>query len=137
MEDRYARFMAPLRELPPAMLQRAVHPADRDRALVAVAGDGESGIIVGGARFIRIGGEGSCEFAVTIDANWQGAGLASRMMRALIRDARARGLQRMEGYVLASNKPMLDLARRLGFEIGASDEGPSVRLVRLDLSTNQ
>ena len=64
---------------------------------------------------------------------WRGVGLASSIMRALIRDARARGLKRMEGYVLATNKPMLELARRLGFEVGASDEGPSVRLARLDL----
>ena len=40
----------------------------------------------------------------------------------------------MEGYVLATNRPMLDLARRLDFEVGASDEGPSVKLVRLDLA---
>ena len=55
------------------------------------------------------------------------------MLRALVRDARARRLKRMEGYVLVSNKPMLDLARRLGFEERASEEGPSVRLVTLDL----
>ena len=55
------------------------------------------------------------------------------MMRVLIRDAATRGLKRMEGYVLAANRPMLDLARRLDFEVGASDEGPSVKLVRLDL----
>ena len=55
---------------------------------------------------------------------WRGAGLASSIMRALIRDARARGLKRMEGHVLAENRSMLDLARRLGFAVGASEEGP-------------
>ena len=69
---------------------------------------------------------------------WRGAGLAAGIMRALIQDARARGLTRMEGYVLAENRSMLALARRLGFEVGASEEGPSVKLVRLDLgSTTQ
>ena len=76
----------------------------------------------------------ACEFGVMIADGWRGAGLASGLMRALIRDARARGLKRMEGYVLAENTPMLDLARRLGFEVGASDEGRSVKRVRLDLA---
>ena len=36
-----------------------------------------------------------------ISDGWRGMGLASSIMRALIRDARTRGLKRMEGYVLA------------------------------------
>lgn len=134
-EARYSRFMAPLKELSSALLERAVHPADRDRALVAVAGGTGSEIIVGGARYVRGADHETCEFAVTITDEWRGAGLASRMMRALIGDARARGLRRMEGYVMASNKSMLDLARRLGFEVGVSEEGPSVRLVQIDLAS--
>lgn len=132
-EARYTRFMAPLKELSPSMLERAVHPvAGRDLALVVVSGEGKDEAIVGGARYIGAQDE-SCEFAVTISDDWQGAGLATRLMKALIEDARARGLERMEGYVLASNRPMLELARRLGFTVGPSEEGPSVRLVRLEL----
>jgi len=133
-EARYTRFMAPLKELPPAMLERAVRPvAGRDLALVAVAGQGADEVIVGGAR--TIGAEdGGCEFAVAIADDWQGAGLASRMTKELIRDASARGLKHVDGYVLASNRPMLELARRLGFSVGPSEEGPSVRLVRLELA---
>ena len=39
----------------------------------------------------------------------------------------------MEGFVLAGNTSMLALARKLGFEVTASDEGPRVRYVRLEL----
>jgi len=132
-DARYSRFMTALKELPPAMLERAARPlADREWALVAVADEGADGTIIGGARYVRGEGE-TCEFAVTVADGWRGAGLASSMMRALIRDASTRGLKRMEGYVLAQNRSMLDLARRLGFEVGASEEGPSVKLVRLDL----
>jgi RimJ/RimL family protein N-acetyltransferase len=132
-EARYSRFMMAV-NLTPAIVERAIRPlADRERALVAVAGEGTDGTIVGGARYVGGGDGETCEFAVTITDGWRGAGLASSMMRALIRDARTRGLKRMEGYVLAANRPMLDLARRLDFEVGASDEGPSVKLVRLDL----
>ena len=133
-EARYTRFMAPLKELSPSMLERAVRPvAGRDLALVVVSGEGKDEVIVGGARTIGAP-DGSCEFAVTITDNWQGAGLATRLMTALIEDARARGIERMDGYVLASNRPMLALARRLGFSVGPSAEGPSVRLVRLELA---
>jgi GNAT superfamily N-acetyltransferase len=133
-EARYTRFMAPLKELSPAMLERAVRTAPgRDLALVAVSGEGKDELIVAGARTIGAG-DGSCEFAVTVTDDWQGAGLASKLMKALIEDARARGLNRMDGYVLAANRPMLELARRLGFKVGPSEEGPSVRLVRLELA---
>jgi len=134
-EARYTRFMAPLKELSPSMLERAVRPvAGRDLALVAVTGNEAAEVIVGGARYIGAQ-DGSCEFAVTISDDWQGAGLASRLMRALIEDARARGLGRMDGFVLASNRPMLALAQRLGFSVGPSEEGPSVKLVRLELAS--
>jgi len=39
----------------------------------------------------------------------------------------------MDGYVLAGNRAMLALDRRLGFEVGPSGEGPAVRRVRLAL----
>jgi RimJ/RimL family protein N-acetyltransferase len=132
-EARYARFMTPLRELNPALLRRAVQPAAGDRALVAVVAEGAGEVVVGGARYLKTADDGTCEFAVTIVDDWPGVGLAGRLMRELTRDAGARGLRRMEGFVLASNRPMLDLARRLGFEIGASQEGPSVKLVWLAL----
>jgi len=112
------------------MLDRAVRPGHRERALVAVAG----GVIVGGARYVTGNEAETCEFAVAIADDWLGVGIASRMLKELIRDAGARGFSRMEGYVLASNGAMLQLARHLGFEVAASEEGPSVRLVRLDLA---
>jgi RimJ/RimL family protein N-acetyltransferase len=132
-EARYSRFMSAV-NITPAMIEHAVRPlADRERALVAILGEDSNETIVGGARYVRGADSESCEFAVAITDGWRGAGLASRMLRTLIRDARARGLKRMEGYVLATNRPMLDLAQRLNFQVGASEEGPSVRLVRLDL----
>lgn len=133
-EARYTRFMAPLKELSPSMLERAVRPiAGHDLALVVVAGEERDESIVGGARYIGAE-DGSCEFAVTITDDWQGAGLATHLMRELINHARAHALERMDGFVLASNRPMLALAQRLGFSVGPSEEGPSVRLVRLELA---
>ena len=132
-EARYMRFMAPLKYVSPRMLDRAVRPAgDHELALIAVEVSGDSAI-VGAARYVGAPGDRSCEFAVTVADDWHRLGLASRLLGELIQSARSRGLRCMEGFVLAGNTSMLALARKLGFEVTASDEGPRVRYVRLEL----
>jgi GNAT superfamily N-acetyltransferase len=123
--------MACVRELSDAALERAVNPVSgRELALVAES----EGVIVAGARYIVDTGGDSCEFAVTVADDWQRIGLASQMLEALLSAATGAGLKSMYGYVLAANRPMLELARRLGFEVTSSDEGPSVRLVQIRLA---
>ena len=56
--------------------------------------------------------------------------------RELITAAAARGLQRMEGFVLASNGPMLGLAHRLGFSLHADPHDSTVVVVSLDLAAS-
>jgi len=135
-ESRYMRFMSYMKELSPRMLERTVDPQrERELGLVAEA-DAPDGIdIVAGARYyIQPDGE-TCEFAVTVADGWQRVGLASRLMRELIEAARARGLRHMEGFVLAGNAGMLDLARRLGFTVKADPHDQTVTIVRLALTT--
>ena len=134
-ESRYTRFMSSVRELSPQMLDRAVRrQTERDLALVAETGAPDGIDIVAVARYyVEADGE-SCEFAVTVADDWQRVGLASRLMRALIQGARERGLQRMDGFVLAANRPMLDLARRLGFTVSTDPDDPMAKTVRLDLT---
>ena len=134
-ESRYTRFMSSIKELSPEMLERTVHlDAERDVGLIAET-DAPDGIdIVGGARYYTQPDGDSCEFAVTVDDRWQGAGLASRLMRELIQAARMRALTRMEGFVLATNTGMLNLARRLGFTVHADPHDATVKIVRLDLT---
>jgi RimJ/RimL family protein N-acetyltransferase len=135
-EARYNRFMSAIKELPCDVLERAVNPvAGREQALVAIAGEGADEEIVGGARYFVEPDDTTCEFGITLADDWCRVGLASRLMKKLIESACAQGLKRMEGFVLATNKPMLNLARRLGFEVGSSTEGPTVKLVQLDLDS--
>src|SRR5262249_44140923 len=135
-ESRYTRFMSSIKELSPQMLDRTVHlQTEREVGLVAET-DAPDGIdIVGGARYYIQPNVDTCEFAVTVVDSWQGVGLASRLMRELITAARERGLRRMEGFVLAGNTSMLDLARRLDFTVIADAHDVSVKVVRLDLMT--
>jgi acetyltransferase len=92
---------------------------------------GEEEIAV--ARYVVEPGDSTCEFAIAIADAWQGKGVAGRLMRALIRDARARGLERMEGFVLGANNRMLDFVRKLGFRIEFDADDPAVRIARLQL----
>ncbi len=134
-ESRYSRFMSAMRELSPQMLEHGVHPQDgRELQLVAVRAEGTEQAIVGGARYAAAAGNRDCEFSVAVTDDWQGTGLARRLLEALMRAAQRRGFDRMEGYVLASNARMLALARRLGFAQVENPEGPTVRLVRRGLS---
>jgi RimJ/RimL family protein N-acetyltransferase len=135
-ESRYMRFMAPLNDLSPQMLDRAVNPvAGRELQLVAVDVEDGRQTIVGGARCCGSSEGGQdCEFALAVADDWQGVGLARRLLQALMRVAHAAGFRRMEGYVFSSNTRMLGLARRLGFERVASPEGPTVQLVRRELA---
>jgi RimJ/RimL family protein N-acetyltransferase len=135
-QSRYSRFMSSLRELSPAMLERAVHPEQgRELQIFAVCGEDARQTIVGGARYSGAAGSKDCEFALTVADDWQGRGLARQLLEALMAAAHTAGFERMEGYILASNTRMLGLARRLGFERLESPEGPTVHLLRRELSS--
>ena len=131
-QSRFRRFMGELKELSPDQLYGFTHPdPEREAAYVVirstVAGEEQIGV----ARFVADGD--TCEFAVTVADAWQGKGLAKRLMSALLRDAQARGLKRIEGSVLAANHRMLDFCRGLGFAIEASPDDATVRIVHRDL----
>jgi RimJ/RimL family protein N-acetyltransferase len=134
-QSRYTRFMSNVKELSPPMLDCVVHKqTERELGLVAEI-DALDGIdIVAGARYYVQADNERCEFAITVADGWQGAGLASRLMRELIQAARIRGLKQIEGFVLAGNSGMLNLARRLGFTVETDPDDMMVKIVRLDLS---
>ncbi|HSD60893.1 MAG TPA: GNAT family N-acetyltransferase, partial [Burkholderiales bacterium] len=126
-ESRYQRFMAPLKDITPDLVRKATHPTPgRDVALVAAWRGPGAEVIAGGARIAGGADRACCEFAVTVVDDWQGRGIGSRLMRKLLRVAQAMGYRTMVGYVLAGNARMLDLARRLGFRVEDSSEGPNV-----------
>ena len=134
-EARYFRFMNTLRELSPEMLDRFTHPdPEREVALVALVDEGGAPKQVGVARCAATAERGGCEFAIVVADPYQGRGLGSRLMHELVARARARGVPRIEGLVLASNHPMLELMQSLGFEINTSPEDPRMRRVSKSLN---
>ncbi len=133
-ESRYSRFMGDVGELSPEMLERFTridYPHDLALIVTHVEAGREREIAV--ARYITLPDGRSCEYAIVVADAWQHHGIGHRLMEALIRFAREGGLARMEGYVLATNRSMLELMHSLGFETGPSQEGPQVRTVSLEL----
>lgn len=89
----------------------------REVALAAVTMLDAAEQIIGVARYVVGAGGRDCEFALVIADAWQGRGIGRRMLEKLIAVARARGLGALYGDVLSTNRPMLGLARALGFEV--------------------
>ncbi len=117
-ESRYFRFMSALRELNEAMLSRFTQiDYDREMALIAVVSENGLETEIGVARYVVNADGVSCEFAVAVADAWQHRGVGSILIRNLVEVARARGLQVMEGIVLAGNHKMLGLMNALGFSI--------------------
>lgn len=125
-EDVRYRFFSPLKELSPAMIARLTQiDYDREMAFVAVrpAGPEEPERILGVSRLIRAPGEsGDAEFAVIVGREMKGQGLARHLMERLFDWARAQGIRRIVGHVLADNQPMLGFVRALGFRLHRSLE---------------
>ena len=129
-QARKFRFMHAMNDLSPAMLARFTHiDYSREMAFVAIAGSGDERKQVGVARYAANPDGKSCEFAVVVSDEMQGRGIGTRLMRALMSEARDRGLTIMEGTVLAENAGMLQLMQSLGFSMRRSPEEPELYLV--------
>lgn len=60
---------------------------------------------------------GAAELALLVMDRWQGRSLGRAMMRELVAQARALGVQRLYGDMLADNDAMRAVVRRAGFAI--------------------
>ena len=105
----------------------------RDMALAAVLMLEDREVLIGVARYVLEPEGRACEFALVIADAWQGRGIGRRMMEKLIAVARSRGLERIYGDVLATNRPMLEFCRRLGFTLGRHPDDPTVTRATLAL----
>ncbi len=134
-ESRYFRFMQKLEKLTPLMLARFTQiDYDREMALVAVVDDGsDAAEMLGVARYVTNPDKASCEFALTVSDEHQRQGIGQQLMRRLMAVARDRGIDIMEGEVLATNRKMLALTERLGFRVARGGDDMSVVQVRRHL----
>jgi acetyltransferase len=129
-ESRYNRFHGAVKELTPGMARRATHvDYVRHMALIAVVYVEDREVEIGAARY-AVGADGeTAEFAVAVADAWQGRGVGERLLRDLITVAARRGLRWIEGDILAGNRGMRALARKLGFQ--SRTRGGDAQLVRV------
>ena len=122
-ESRFGRFQYVVKEVTPRMLQLLLAIDPRSHVALG-AFEGEE--LVGEARYASQGK--TAEFALAVADDRRRQGLGGRLLEALLQRARGQGLRRLEGEVLAGNRPMLDFVARAGFSLEAHFE--DARLVR-------
>lgn len=125
------RFMGAIDELSPEMLARFTQiDYRRETALVAMVEQNDSDEEQHGvARYSINPDDKSCEFAIVVSDQYQGQGIGTRLMKALMEAARDHGLTRIEGTVLRENVNMLRLMTDLGFTQTRDPEDPDVVFV--------
>ena len=138
-QTRYMRFISSLTELTPRMLVRYTQiDYDREMALIIAIPEGENNPnkIIGVVRYLLNDDRTSCEYAIAIADAWQHQGLGNELMHAIIECARSKQLKMIEGFILATNTPMLNLLGKLGFKVERDPDDSQIRRVRLMLGAN-
>jgi len=127
-ETKYFRFMNTIKELSPAQLVRLTQiDYDREMAFIATIEKEDREVEVGVARYATNPDGESCEFAIVVADDWQGKGLARRLMGVIIETARARGLSFMNGDFLSENRRMIQFVSSLGFVISPHPEDSGLK----------
>jgi acetyltransferase len=131
-EARRMRFMKFVRSVSDKLVHFFTHiDYDRHMAFVCETTGGAHREIVGEARYVAYPDGRNCEFGVVIADAWYKSGIAGLLMDALIRAARERGMQTMEGLVLRENRQMVKFVRQLGFQVSPLEGDPtSIRALK-------
>jgi len=130
----YYRFFSPIKSMSHKMLVQLTQiDYYRDMALVAIDNSREKERILGVGRIMTRPGGTDPEFAVLVGDPWQGKGVGLLLMEKLIAIAKERGLESLMGLVLGTNRNMLNLARKLGFEMSRTPGSTEYEL-QIDLT---
>jgi acetyltransferase len=133
-ESRYKRFQKWV-HAPSNTLTHFLTDVDYDRrvALVCSVAHGDDEELVGEARYAAPPTGTRCELGIIIKDAWRKTGIAGLLMEALIRAARDRGFEVMDGTVLTTNRAMLRFAQALGFEVERLDDDRATMRIVMNL----
>ena len=98
---------------------------DREVALVAEIREGTKRRFIGIGTLVVDPDFGDGEFSVVVHDDYQGKGLGYKLVDILIGIAQDKGLDKFFGLVLANNRKMIGLCKKLGFMVDHSSEGLS------------
>jgi acetyltransferase len=131
-EDLRLRFFAPVKEFGHAFVARFTQ-IDYARAMAFIAVAESSGEMLGVVRLHADANYERGEYAILVRSDLKGRGLGYLLMQLIIDYARAEGLRRIEGQVLRENTAMLEMCRKLGFEIASDPHDRDTCVVKLAL----
>lgn len=132
-EDVRLRFFSAMKELSHPFIARLTQ-LDYARAMAFIAIEETTGKMLGVVRLHTDADFASAEYAVLIRTDLKGIGLGSMLMKMIIEYGRAEGVRAIRGQVLSRNTVMLDMCRRLGFEIRPDPQNSDISLVELPLT---
>ena len=122
----YTRLFSHRKELTEAGLDRIMRTDPQcEVAIVATTGCGDDESIVGAGRYVVTTDAPlrKAEVAFTVEEDFQGQGIAGRLLQALAAVARARGIAVFEADVLSENPSMLRVFERSGLPMRKRNEG--------------
>ena len=136
-EDLRLRFFNVRRSLPRSELARLVQiDYAREMAFIALAPGADGSLeTLGVVRAVADPDNREAEFAVIVRSDLKGRGLGDLLMGKLVRYLRDHGTQRVVGDVLRENRPMRELASRMGFRADDSVHDDSALHYVLELQT--
>jgi len=109
----YHRFFAVRHSLPPAWVERLTRvDFQRRLAIVAELDDANGSRLIGVARYDVDDSPEAAEIALVVEDAWQGQGLGTILLHALMKAGEARGIRRFRVDVLSENRQMLRLLSR-------------------------
>jgi RimJ/RimL family protein N-acetyltransferase len=131
-ETIYTRFFSPRNDLSDAELDHAVDvDFMHEVALIVTTLTARGETVIAGGRYIvnqAPNAQRSAELAFIVEEDYQGRGIASRLLANLAELARSQSIFRFEADVLSQNSPMLAVFKRCGFPMRQERDGGVIHL---------
>ena len=123
----YYRFSKQIKELSAELLVSLTQiDYDREIALVAIQHTDSGEKMRGVGRLYGAIGADIAEFSVVVGDPWQGLGIGAQLLSRLIYIATDRKIKTIWGLIQLENKNMIELARKLNFDIISDTGDPQV-----------
>ncbi|WP_418642960.1 bifunctional acetate--CoA ligase family protein/GNAT family N-acetyltransferase [Vibrio chaetopteri] len=133
-EDLYKRFFSDVGEFNHEALANFTQiDYDREMAFVAVDMSQQTPHIIGVSRVLVTPDNSDAEFAILIRSDLKGNGLGRILMNKVIDYCKSKQTKQISGMTMPTNRGMLTLAQKLGFELDVQfEDGVADMVLRLD-----